>query len=187
MAKRFPKLEDQHIDFIRAQHLFFVGTAAPIGRVNISPKGMDSLKVLSPRRIIWANMTGSGNETAGHLKQANRMTLMWCSFDKKPLILRVYSTARTIHHDHEDWDALSAEFPDLAAKRQVYDMNIEMVQTSCGFAVPIMDFQSERSTLQDYFEQSRGTAAEDYWSGVNAKTIDGLLTGTPEGNSGERG
>ena len=99
MGKQFDSLQDDHIRFIGAQHIFFTGTAAPTGKVNISPKGMDSLRVLSPTRILWRNLTGSGNETDGHLKLANRITLMWCSFTTRPIILRAYGTASVTHVD----------------------------------------------------------------------------------------
>ena len=105
---------------------------------------MDSLRVLGPNRILWRNFTGSGNETAGHLAQNNRMTLMWCSFSKQPMILRAYGTARAIHPRDADWPELAANFPEELGMRQIYDMKIEMVQKSCGYAVP-------------YFEHNRGT------------------------------
>ena len=97
MAKQFPALTDDHTAFIAAQPLYFVATAAATGRINLSPKGMDSLRVLSPNRLIWLNLTGSGNETAAHLAQDPRMTVMWCSFTTRPLILRAYGSARTLH------------------------------------------------------------------------------------------
>ena len=111
MAKQFPEIDETQRKFIEEQHLFFVGTAAPDGRVNISPKGMDSLRVLDPNRIAWMNLTGSGNETAGHLLETDRMTLMWCSFTTRPLILRTYGTARTLHRGDAGWDELAELFP----------------------------------------------------------------------------
>ena len=133
MADQFPSIDKRLQDFIEAQHMFFVATAGPEGRVNVSPKGMDSLRVLGPNRILWRNWTGSGNETAGHLLQINRMTLMWCSFGIKPMILRAYGSARTVHRHDADWDALNGHFPEFIGARQVYDMTVEMVQTSCGY------------------------------------------------------
>ena len=111
MATRFAAFEDNHRAFIGAQHIFFVATAAAGGRVNLSPKGMDSLRVAGPNRVLWLNVTGSGNETAGHLIQSNRMTLMWCGFETRPLILRAYGTARTVHRRDADWPALAAQLP----------------------------------------------------------------------------
>ncbi|WP_137699919.1 pyridoxamine 5'-phosphate oxidase family protein [Marimonas lutisalis] len=176
MAKQFPALEDVHKAFIEDQHIFFTGTAAPTGRVNISPKGSDSLRVLGPNRILWRNLTGSGNETAGHLLQENRMTLMWCSFTTRPLILRAYGTARTIHAGDPDWDALGAHFPPHPGARQVYDMAIDLVQTSCGYAVPFMDFQCDRDTLDKWSEDKGEDVIRTYWAERNSVTLDGAPT-----------
>lgn len=176
MAKQFPHIEDKHRTFIEAQHLFFVATAGPEGRVNVSPKGMDSLRVLGPNRIVWLSVTGSGNETAGHLLQNPRMTLMWCSFEKRPMILRAYGTARAIHRDAEDWDALSSLFPGGPEKRQVYDLDVEMMQTSCGYAVPFMEFEGPRETLAHWASDKGEAKIHDYWREKNQTTIDGAPT-----------
>jgi Pyridoxamine 5'-phosphate oxidase len=106
MGKRYSELQADQISFIADQHLFFVATAPAQGRVNLSPKGMDALRVLSPTRILWLNLTGSGNETAPHVAADPRITLMWCGFEKRPLILRAYGTARVIHRDDADWPSL---------------------------------------------------------------------------------
>lgn len=176
MAKQFESLEEAHREFIESQHLFFVGTAAPEGRVNISPKGMDSLRVLSPDRIVWRNLTGSGNETAGHLLQANRMTLMWCGFEKRPVIMRAYGTARTLHPRDAGFSELNALFPKELGARQIYDMSVEIVQTSCGYAVPFMDYAGERDTLQKWAENHGPEGIPAYWEKKNQQTIDGLPT-----------
>ncbi len=179
MAKQFLQLEDAHRSFIEDQHMFFVGTAGVEGRVNISPKGMDSLRVLGPNRIVWMNLTGSGNETAGHLMQVNRMTLMWCSFSTRPLILRAYGTARTIHVGDDSWDELSDHFPNHRSARQIYDLSVEMVQTSCGYAVPFMEFQSDRDTMQKWVDGKSDDEIRAYWAEKNGQTIDGQPTGAP--------
>ncbi|MFD1732581.1 pyridoxamine 5'-phosphate oxidase family protein [Deinococcus malanensis] len=111
MAKQLPALSDHLRKFIEQQHIFFVGTAAPEGRVNVSPKGMDSLRVLTPNQLAWLNVTGSGNETAAHLLRSSRMTLMFCSFDGPPLILRLYGRARMVEPGSEAWPALVFLFP----------------------------------------------------------------------------
>jgi len=180
MAKQFDRIEEDHRAFIEAQHLFFTGTAAPDGRVNVSPKGMDSLRVLGPNRILWLNYTGSGNETAGHLRQINRMTLMWCSFTAQPRILRAYGTARALHERDADWTELVSHFTDEAAARQIYDMTVEMVQTSCGYAVPFLDYQGERDTLATVNGTLGKDGVRDYWRRKNTQTIDGLPTGVLE-------
>lgn len=111
MSSQYSELDDKQIAFIAAQHLFFVGTAAESGRVNLSPKGRDSLKVLGPNKLLWLNLTGSGNETAAHLQRVNRMTVMFCSYDKQPLILRLYGTAKTIHPRDAQWQDMISQFP----------------------------------------------------------------------------
>ena len=176
MATQFPRIEAPHRRFIEAQHMFFVGSAAPEGRVNISPKGMDSLRILGPNRIAWLNFTGSGNETAGHLRKANRMTLMWCGFERQPLILRAYGTARTVHARDADWAELSALWDAPRGARQVFDMTVEMVQSSCGYAVPLMEFAGERDMLKTWAAQRDEAALEDYQRDRNLTTIDGLPT-----------
>jgi len=177
MAKQFDRIEDDHRRFIAAQHIFFVGTAAPEGRVNVSPKGMDSLRVLGPDRILWRNLTGSGNETAGHLSQSKRMTLMWCSFEKRPLILRAYGTARTLHPRDAEFAALNGHFPDVPGARQIYDMSVDLVQTSCGYAVPFFDYSGERDVLRRWAEDKGPEGIETYWQERNRETLDGLPTG----------
>ncbi len=179
MAKQFPALGEDHVKFIEDQHMFFVGSAADEGRVNVSPKGMDSLRVLGPNRVAWMNLTGSGNETAGHLARINRMTLMWCSFTKRPLILRCFGSARTLHRDDADWAELAAGFPEHRSARQIYDVTLDLVQTSCGYAVPFMDYAGERPTLQHWVDQRDDADFRAYWRDRNQETIDGLPTGVP--------
>ncbi|MCV3272500.1 pyridoxamine 5'-phosphate oxidase family protein [Roseobacter sinensis] len=176
MGKQFDQLSDVLIRFIEAQHIFFVGTAAPEGRVNISPKGMDSLRVFSPTRIVWRNLTGSGNETAGHLAQINRMTLMWCGFAAKPMILRTYGTARTLHPRDTGFAELNGLFPASPGARQIYDLSIDLVQSSCGFAVPFMDYAGERDVLKTWADGKGEDGIAEYWETRNQSTIDGLPT-----------
>jgi len=177
VAKQFPDIDDARRKFIEDQHMFFVGTAGVDGRVNISPKGMDSLRVLGPNRIVWLNLTGSGNETAGHLLEVNRMTLMWCSFTIRPLILRVYGIAHTLHTCDDSWAGLAALFPDHRSARQIYDVSIDLVQTSCGYAVPFMEYQSERDTMQKWVDGKSDDDLRHYWVEKNRGTIDGKPTG----------
>ena len=176
MGKQFDHISDDHRSFIEAQHIFFCGTAADEGRVNISPKGMDSLRVMGPNRIVWRNWTGSGNETAAHLALHNRMTLMWCGFEKRPMIMRTYGTARTLHPRDADFAELNALFPESLGARQIYDMTVEMLQTSCGYAVPYFDHQGPRDTLQRWTEDKGPEGIATYWQERNQHTIDGLPT-----------
>lgn len=177
MAKFFEGLEKAHVKLIEESPIFFVATAAPDGRVNVSPKGRDSVRVDGPNRILWRNLTGSGNETAGHLMALNRITLMWCSFTLKPVILRAYGTAEVITPADEAWQAENARFPFHPGARQIYAVAVQEVQTSCGYAVPFMEFKAERDTLYDYWDKRGPEGVREYWGERNARTIDGLPTG----------
>ena len=180
MAKRLSEITPHLQVFIEQQPVFFVGTAAPAGRVNLSPKGMDSLRVLGPRRVAWLNVTGSGNETAAHLKQSPRMTLMFCAFAGAPLILRLYGEASMVQPGDSEWDEASGLFPALPGARQVFFLEIELVQTSCGMAVPLMDFQSERGELSDWARAKSPEALQAYQQDKNALSVDGFETGLPQ-------
>lgn len=173
------KLNGTLRNFITRQQLFFVATAAADGRVNMSPKGMDSLRIIDDHRIIWLNLTGSGNETAAHLRDVNRMTLMFCAFEGDALILRIYGTAKTLHPRDDDWDETVAQFPTMAGSRQIFDMTIDMVQTSCGTGVPIMPFARDRghSELLPYYANMGDDGVRDYWCRKNIESIDGTPTG----------
>lgn len=177
MAKQFPELADPLIKFIEEQKIYFVATAATEGKVNLSPKGHDSLKVTGPNELIWMNLTGSGNETAAHLSDTNRMTIMWCAFDGPPRILRVYGSAETIHPRDAEWDACAKHIPSQVGSRQYYKMKIDLVQTSCGYAVPLYEYASERDVLRDWADKKGRTGVEDYWEEKNTTNIDGLPTG----------
>lgn len=179
MAKQFESLDPAHIKFIQDQHMYFTASAAPDGRVNVSPKGMDSLRVLDPNRIAWLSVTGSGNETAGHLLEHPRITLMWCSFTTRPMILRAYGTARAIYPQDAEWTDLADDFPEYRSARQIFDMSIDLVQTSCGYAVPFMDFQGERETLKKWAADKSDEDLRAYKKEKNQKTIDGKATGLP--------
>ena len=176
MAKQFDQINDSHRSFIEAQHMFFCGSAAPDGRVNISPKGMDSLRVMGPNRIVWRNLTGSGNETAGHLARLNRMTLMWCGFEKQPMIMRAYGDAQVLHPRDAGFAALNALFPTALGARQIYDMRVQMLQTSCGYAVPFYTHAGDRDVLSKWAEDKGETGIATYWDERNRATIDGMPT-----------
>lgn len=179
MAKFFPKLSTALQGFIEEQQMFFVATADVDGRVNLSPKGLDSLKILGPERIIWLNLTGSGNETAAHLLGVNRMTLMFCSFAGNPLILRVYGTAKAVYPGDEEWNDLAASFPKLDGARQIFDVTIESVQTSCGYAVPLYNYVDQRDRLYQWADQKGQDGIQQYWADKNTESIDGKPTGIP--------
>tara|TARA_B100000959_G_scaffold271435_1_gene319576 strand:- start:376 stop:918 length:543 start_codon:yes stop_codon:yes gene_type:complete len=176
MAEKFDALNEQHIDFIQQQHMFFVGTAAAEGTVNLSPKGMDSLRVIDGSTVAWLNLTGSGNETAAHLLRNNRMTLMFCSFEKQPLILRIYGAAEAVHPRDEKWEKYQQSFPDFVGTRQFYEIRIDLVQTACGYAVPFYEFKGERSTLTKWADKKGRSGVEDYWRESNQISLDGYET-----------
>lgn len=173
MAKQFPQLDSKHITFIQQQKLFFVATAASEGLVNLSPKGMDSLRVLDEKTVVWLNLTGSGNESAAHLRQNPRMTMMFCSFDKQPLILRLYGNANVLHKKDNDWQTYSALFPEYRAARQIFVLPIDIVQTSCGFGVPFFTYQGERDTLAKWADNKSDAEIQQYWQKKNLTSLDG--------------
>ncbi|WP_120497492.1 pyridoxamine 5'-phosphate oxidase family protein [Kiloniella sp. EL199] len=178
MAK-FDKLSDKHCTFIQQQPLFFVATAGKDSRVNLSPKGLDSLRIVSPNRIIWLNVSGSGNETAAHLLDVNRMTLMFCAFEGKALILRVYGQASVLHPRDDGWDEALSNFPKAAGSRQIFDMTIDLVQTSCGTGVPEMSLIKSRAEeeLLPFYEEMGPEGVKKYWARKNTKSIDEHPTG----------
>ncbi len=177
MAQRFTELKDSLREFIENQKVFFVGTAAPDGRVNVSPKGMDSLRVLDRNRIVWLNVTGSGNETAAHLLETPRMTLMFCAFTGSALILRVYGTARAIHLGEPEWAGLYSLFTPNPGARQIFELQVELVQTSCGQAVPFFDYVEERTELNEWAAKKGEQGLREYRQDRNRLSLDGRETG----------
>ncbi len=176
MGKRYTEISAKHQAFIQAQKLFFVATAAADGRINLSPKGSDSLRILNANRVLWLNLTGSGNETAAHLLESERMTLMFCAFEGDPLILRLYGQARAIHPDEPDWGELAKHFPDWLGARQIIDLHVELVQSSCGFGVPLFDYQGERGMMEAWAEKKGESGIQEYWRTRNHVSLDGLPT-----------
>lgn len=184
MAKRYPELNEELSAFIRQQKLYFVATASD-GYVNLSPKGMDSLRILDVNTVAWLNVTGSGNETAAHVLEDRRMTMMFCAFEGKPLILRLYGQARVYHAHDEQWSTLSAHFELLPGARQIFVLDIELVQTSCGLGVPYFEYQGERGQLIDWALNRGPEGLKDYWERKNQVSLDGKPTGIfAEGEEG---
>lgn len=176
MGQQYDALSDKLTSFLGAQRIFFVGTAAQSGRVNVSPKGMSSLRVLSPNRVLWLNVTGSGNETAAHLLSSTRMTIMFCAFEGSPMILRLYGNARAVHRGDADWDEFYAHFEALPGARQVFDLHVDLVQTSCGMAVPFFGYRAEREQLQDWAKKKGEAGIVQYWEDKNQLSLDGEPT-----------
>ncbi|WDI31668.1 pyridoxamine 5'-phosphate oxidase family protein [Hyphococcus flavus] len=177
MAEFFDRLQDDHKKFIANQPMFFVATAAADGRINLSPKGQDTFRVFSDTTCAYLDLTGSGNETAAHIKRDGRITVMFNSFDKKPLILRLYGRGRAVASGEETFVTHQAMFPELPGARQIIFIDIESVQTSCGYAVPEMSFVSERHVLRKWSTAKGEDGIRDYWREKNTTSIDGFETG----------
>ena len=177
MAKQYDHIPERQQKFIAMQKIFFVATATDDSSINLSPKGMDSLRILDKKRIVWLNLTGSGNETAAHLLKSNRITLMFCAFSGAPLILRTYGRAKVYHTRDAAFQELIDLFPKIAGARQLIDIHIEIVQISCGMGVPYYDFKGERNQLKEWAEDKGQLAIEDYWVERNTRSLDGEPTG----------
>lgn len=178
MGKQFPAMLPEHMAFIRKQQLFFVGTApmSKDGHVNLSPKGYDTFRILSDRKVAYLDLTGSGNETSSHLEENGRITMMFCAFQGPPNILRLYGTGTVILPEDNEWEQLYGMFEPLPGVRQIIMVDIHKVQTSCGYAVPFMSFEKERETLQRWAEQKGEEGLHSYWQVKNLSSLDGLPT-----------
>ncbi|CAN5185762.1 pyridoxamine 5'-phosphate oxidase family protein [soil metagenome] len=174
MAKQYPEIGPVLQRFVEAQHIFFVATAPPDARINLSPKGMDTFRVLGPNRVAWLQVTGSGNETSAHLAADGRITIMFCAFEGHPNILRLYGRGRAVHRQDEGWQDLIGHFDELPGTRQVIDCDIDLVQTSCGMSIPYFDHVGERDNLVRWAEAKGHDGLADYWAQKNTASIDGL-------------
>ena len=176
MATMYNELNEDLTSFIEQQHIFFVSTAPNEGRINLSPKGMDTFRCIDEHTVAFLNLTGSGNETEAHLVENGRITIMFCSFTRKPLILRLYGQGKSILPEDAEWTTYAPSFDLLPGTRQIIVMHIENVQTSCGYAVPFYEFQSERDTLKRWAEHKGEDGLSEYWLEKNQLSIDGLPT-----------
>jgi len=173
MAEFFDALTDDHRAFIARQPLFFVATTAPGARVNLSPKGMDCFRVLGDKKIAYLDVAGSGNETNAHLAADGRITIMFCAFDNPALIFRIYGRGTAVLPQDDGWAALAPHFTLLPGTRQIFEVVIDQVQTSCGWGVPHMSLESERPTLVKYHGQQDPAARLAKIAG-RTRSIDGL-------------
>lgn len=173
MSDFTPELTEDHIAFVTKQPVFFVATAAEGARINLSPKGMDSFRVLSPNRVGYLDVGGSGNETQAHLAADGRITIMFCAFDRPPLILRIYGHGRSVLPQDPEWAEAAAPFTLLPGTRQIFLIDVDSVQTSCGWGVPFMTFDTERATLSKYHAQ-QDPAQRMEKIATRTKSIDGL-------------
>ena len=175
MAEFFPALTADHRAFVARQPVFFVATVAEGARINLSPKGMDSFRVLDDRTVAYLDVGGSGNETNAHLLADGRITIMFCAFDQPALIFRIYGRGRPVLPQDDDWADLYARFAPLPGTRQIFDIAVDSVQSSCGWGVPVMELSAERHTLAKYHAQ----ADEQAWMakvGARITSIDGVPT-----------
>jgi hypothetical protein len=179
MGQQFPEISDKHREFIERQKIFFVASAPPKGRVNVSPKGVGSFRVLGPRSVAYLDCTGSGSETRAHLAVSGdkRLTIMFCAFEGDPVILRLYGQGRSLMRGTPEYAALIHQFEEISGARQIVRLAVEMVQASCGMGVPLFDYREDRQNLVRYWEKQGGGNLKKYWGLMNQRSIDGLPTG----------
>jgi hypothetical protein len=178
MGKFFDNILDHHREFIEKQRMFFVASAplSAEGHVNLSPKGMDCFRVLSPNRVAYMDIIGSGNETSAHILENGRITFMFCAYEGPPIILRLYGKGYAVLTGDSDWEELSSHFKLVMATRQIITADIDMVQTSCGFGVPYYEYVGERDHAEKWAVNKGEAGLETYKQEKNLKSIDGLPT-----------
>jgi hypothetical protein len=180
MGKRFERIEAAHRELIGRQRVFFTASATADGHVNVSPKNGAALRVLDANTVVYLDVTGSGNETAAHMLADGRLTFMFCAFEGAPMILRLYGRGRIVARRSVEYEELLAsEFggEEPAGARQMVVLDVELVQTSCGYGVPLFDFVGERTTLTRWAESKGEAALEEYRRQKNTRSLDGLPTG----------
>lgn len=175
MADFSDALSEKHRAFIARQPIFFVATAAEGARINLSPKGYDAFRVLGDNRVAYLDLGGSGNETHAHLVADGRITIMFCAFENPALILRIYGHGRPVLPQDADWDELAQHFTLMPGTRQIFDIAVDSVQTSCGWGVPVMQMERERETLKKAHRQMEPEAWLARTAG-RTRSIDGLPT-----------
>jgi len=176
MGKFYSQLDDSLQEFILKQQLFFTASAGDTGRINLSPKGLNCLQILDSKSVAYVDLTGSGNETSAHLLENKRLTIMFCSFTGPPQILRLYGTGEVILPRDKKWKSHIAEFKQFPGTRQIIKLQIDSVQTSCGFGVPLYDFVGQRETLLKWAENKGPQGVSEYQASKNIESIDGKPT-----------
>jgi hypothetical protein len=176
MGKFHDTIKPAHKEFIEKQHLFFVATAplSQAGRINISPKGLDCFRVLSESKVAYMDLISSGNETSAHTLENGRITFMFCSFDATPNILRLYGKGYTVLAGSSDWEIYAPHFTIYPSTRQIIVADISLVQTSCGFGVPMFEFKGDRGIHFDWAEKKGAEGLNEYVRQNNLKSVDGL-------------
>lgn len=178
MGKFHHSIQPPHREFIEKQHLFFIATA-PLsvgGRINLSPKGLDSFRILSENRVAYMDLIGSGNETSAHTLENGRITFLFCAFEGPPNILRLYGKGFTVLPETEEWDIFAPYFPVIPSVRQIIVADIDLVQTSCGYGVPLYDYAGEREIHHIWAEKKGPEGLRDYIREKNVRSLDGLPT-----------
>ena len=177
MANFTDYLNEKDISFINNQKMFFVSTAPKNGKINLSPKGLDNtFKIINKNKILWLNYFGSGNETAAHLLEDDRMTIMFCAFEGEANILRLYCKAKSIQEKDKNWDEYISNFPIKRAARQVFEIEILSINNSCGMGVPLYDFINQRGELSDFYDNSTKEDHIKYMKKKNQISFDGKKT-----------
>jgi hypothetical protein len=180
MATRYPAIDEKHRRFIERQHVFFTASAAEGTRVNLSPRGTDSFRILTPNRVVYLDRTGSGNETAAHMKADGRLTIMFCAFEGPPNILRLYGRGRVVHRGTGEYATLLRERfagNEPLGTRQFMVQDIDLVQTSCGYGVPFLEYKGERPSMDNWAENKGADGLLAYQREKNVTSMDGLPTG----------
>ena len=178
MGKLHDSIKPAHKEFIETQHIFFVGTAplSADGRVNLSPKGLDCFKVLSENQVGYMDLISSGNETSAHTLENGRITFMFCSFEGAPNILRLYGKGLTILPGSDEWEEYAQHFIIYPSTRQIIVANIDLVQTSCGFGVPLYNYVGQRDIHFEWAEKKGADGLHEYVQQKNLKSLDDLPT-----------
>jgi hypothetical protein len=179
MGKFSNTISQSHVDFIRDQHMFFVATA-PLhdnGRINLSPKGLDSFRVLTETKVGYMDVVGSGSETSAHILENGRITFMFCSFSDTPNILRLYGKGKQVLPGTDEWKEYAPHFSIYTSTRQLIIADIDLVQTSCGFGIPLYEYVGEREHHFAFAEKKGEEGLRQYIQDKNLTSIDGLPTG----------
>lgn len=180
MGRVYDDIDEELARWIEEQPMFFVATAAPDAHVNVSPRGLDTFRVLGPRRVAWLDLTGSGVETIAHLRADGRITLMFCAFEGLPKVLRLYGHGEVRDPGDAAYDELRPHFPDLPGERAIIEVSVERIADSCGFGVPFMNFVGPRDKLLTFAERKGQEKMDEYRALKNARSIDGLPGLEPE-------
>jgi len=176
MAKIYPELDDKLQSFIKAQRMFFIATApsSATGLINCSPKGLDSLRIIDTKTIAYLDFTGSGIETVAHLKENGQYVLMFCSFEERPLILRLHGTGTVLEKEDEEFDKLLPLFPEMPGVRAIIKLTVKRIADSCGWGVPLFEFKGERDTYFKYAKQLGDEGLQAAQTATNMHSLDGL-------------